>query len=220
VIDAQGTGFAQCPPTRDQDAVNPIATVVAIAERAATRYWRPDDTASEMTMDDSDVAAQSSSPRENETDAELAGSFERGALPLLASLYRGGALALTGDRSEAQDLPQETMTNAYISICRAGHRQLRECPTDTTTGRPPPGVHEGACRRTRRLHPRLHDDRLRSRGEVMAAVQMTILAGPALYTAARCHSDASDDGRRSWRAVLECAQPNHGPTTPRLKVAL
>jgi RNA polymerase sigma-70 factor, ECF subfamily len=116
-----------------------------------------------MTMDDSDVVAQSCSPRENESDAELAARFQREALPLLDSLYRG-ALALTGDPTEAEDLLQETMinaygqlgslpestsmraslyrvlTNAYISICRAGHRQLAECPTDTTTDRPPPAV--------------------------------------------------------------------------------
>jgi RNA polymerase sigma-70 factor (ECF subfamily) len=62
-------------------------------------------------MDDSNVAARSSSPRESETDAELAARFQREALPLLDPLYRG-PLTLTGDRSEAQDLPQEAMMNA------------------------------------------------------------------------------------------------------------
>src|SRR6476660_9926980 len=119
-----------------------------------------------MTMADSDVPVQSSSPRRGESDAELAMCFEREALPLLDSLYRG-ALALTGDRSEAEDLLQETMmnayrefgifaespnlrtslyralTNAYISIWADGHRQLAECPTDTTTDRQPPA---GAAR--------------------------------------------------------------------------
>ena len=49
-----------------------------------------------MTMVDSDVPAQSSSPRGGESDAELAKWFEREALALLDALYRG-ALALTGD---------------------------------------------------------------------------------------------------------------------------
>jgi RNA polymerase sigma-70 factor (ECF subfamily) len=102
-----------------------------------------------MTMDDSDVPAQSSSPRGARSDAELATRFEREAFPLLDPLYRG-ALALTGDRSEAEDLLQETMmnayrefgmfagspnlsaslyralTNAYISIWPDGHRQLAD----------------------------------------------------------------------------------------------
>ena len=114
-------------------------------------------------MDDSDVPAQSSSPRGVGSDAELATRFEREALPLLDPLYRG-ALALTGDRSEAEDLLQETMmnayrefgifaespnlrtslyralTNAYISIWPDGHRQLAERPTDTTTDRQPPAA--------------------------------------------------------------------------------
>ena len=114
-------------------------------------------------MDDSEVPAQSSSPRGVGSDAELAARFEREALPLLDPLYRG-ALALTGDRSEAEDLLQETMmnayrefgifaespnlrtslyralTNAYISIWPDGHRQLAECPTDTTTDRQPPAA--------------------------------------------------------------------------------
>src|ERR1700754_2283371 len=102
-----------------------------------------------MAMDDPDVPAQLSSPRESETDAELTVCFEREALPLLDPLYRG-ALWLTGDRSEAEDLLQETMmnayrrfgslpestnlrtllyralTNAYSSSCRTRHRQPAE----------------------------------------------------------------------------------------------
>jgi len=104
-----------------------------------------------------------SSPRESETDAELTVRFEREALPLLDPLYRG-ALWLTGDRSEAEDLVQETMmnayrqfgslpestklrtslyralTNAYSSSCRTRHRQLAECPTYTPTDRQPPAA--------------------------------------------------------------------------------
>jgi RNA polymerase sigma-70 factor, ECF subfamily len=102
-----------------------------------------------MTMDDSDLPAQSSSPRGVGSDAELATRFEREALPLLDPLYRG-ALVLTGDRSEAEDLLQKTMmkayrefgmfaggpnlraslyralTNAYISMWPDGRRQLAD----------------------------------------------------------------------------------------------
>jgi RNA polymerase sigma-70 factor, ECF subfamily len=114
-------------------------------------------------MGDSDVPAQSTTPRGSESDAELAMCFEREALPLLDPLYRG-ALALSGDRLEAEDLLEETMmnahsqfgsfpestnlraslyrllTNAYIGSLRARHRKLAECPTDTTTGRQPPAA--------------------------------------------------------------------------------
>jgi RNA polymerase sigma-70 factor (ECF subfamily) len=108
-----------------------------------------------MTMVDSDVPVQSSSQRGGESDAELAMCFEREALPLLDALYRG-ALALTGDRVEAEDLLEETMmnahrqfgsspestylrtslyrllTNAYIGSPRARHRRLAEGLNDTT----------------------------------------------------------------------------------------
>jgi RNA polymerase sigma-70 factor (ECF subfamily) len=106
-------------------------------------------------MDDSDLRAQSSSPRVSESDAELAARFERKVLVLLDPLYRG-ALTLTGDRLEAEDLLQETMINAYrefgsfpegtspttwlyralisgyVSRCRSRHRRPAECPNTTT----------------------------------------------------------------------------------------
>ena len=63
-------------------------------------------------MDDSDVPAQASSRRESRTDAELTARFEREALPLLDSLYRG-ALALAGDQLEAEDLLEATMMNVH-----------------------------------------------------------------------------------------------------------
>jgi RNA polymerase sigma-70 factor (ECF subfamily) len=109
-------------------------------------------------MDDSDLRAQSSSPRGSESDAELAMRFEREALPLLDSLYRG-ALVLAGNRLEAEDLLEETMlnahrqfgsfpeninvraslyqllTNTYIGSLRARHRQLAEGLNDATIDR-------------------------------------------------------------------------------------
>jgi RNA polymerase sigma-70 factor (ECF subfamily) len=106
-------------------------------------------------MDESDLRAQSSSPRVSESDAELGARFERQALVLLDPLYRG-ALALTGDRIQAEDLLQATMMNAYrefgsipegtslttwlyraligayVSSCRGRHRWPAECPNTTT----------------------------------------------------------------------------------------
>jgi RNA polymerase sigma-70 factor, ECF subfamily len=106
-------------------------------------------------MDESDLRAQSSSPRVSESDAELAARFERQALVLLDPLYRG-ALALTGDRLEAEGLLQETMMNAYrefgsfregtslttwlyralisayVSNYGSRHRWPAECPNTTT----------------------------------------------------------------------------------------
>jgi RNA polymerase sigma-70 factor (ECF subfamily) len=47
-----------------------------------------------------------------ESDAELTARFERDAIPLLDVLY-GGALRLTRNRTDAEDLVQETMLRAY-----------------------------------------------------------------------------------------------------------
>jgi RNA polymerase sigma-70 factor (ECF subfamily) len=124
----------------------------------SSEYCWPDATATEMPMEGRDVPAGSSSSRKCKTDAELTTRFEREALPLLDPLYRG-ALVLTGDRSEAEDLLEGTMmnayrrfgllpastnlrtslyralTNAYISSCGTGHR-----PPDTTNGRQLPAA--------------------------------------------------------------------------------
>jgi RNA polymerase sigma-70 factor (ECF subfamily) len=109
-------------------------------------------------MDESDLRDQSSSPRVSESDAELAERFDRTALVLLDPLYRG-ALALTGDRLEAEDLLQEAMMNAYrefrsfpegtslttwlyrtligtyVSSCHRRHRWPAACPNTTTIDR-------------------------------------------------------------------------------------
>jgi RNA polymerase sigma-70 factor (ECF subfamily) len=55
-----------------------------------------------------------------ESDAELTARFERDALPLLDQLYVG-ALRMTRNPAEAEDLLQETMVKAY-----AGFRSFRE----------------------------------------------------------------------------------------------
>jgi RNA polymerase sigma-70 factor, ECF subfamily len=57
-------------------------------------------------------------PRD-ETDEELTARFERDAIPLLDQLY-GGALRMTRNPADAEDLLQETMVKAY-----AGFRSFR-----------------------------------------------------------------------------------------------
>jgi RNA polymerase sigma-70 factor, ECF subfamily len=59
-------------------------------------------------------------PPHVETDAELTARFERDAIPLLDQLY-GGALRMTRNPADAEDLLQETMVKAY-----AGFRSFRE----------------------------------------------------------------------------------------------
>ena len=53
-------------------------------------------------------------------DAQLTARFERDAIPLLDQLY-GGALRMTRNPADAEDLLQETMVKAY-----AGFRSFRE----------------------------------------------------------------------------------------------
>jgi RNA polymerase sigma-70 factor (ECF subfamily) len=55
-----------------------------------------------------------------ETDAELTARFERDAIPLIDQLY-GGALRMTRNPADAEDLLQETMVKAY-----AGFRSFKE----------------------------------------------------------------------------------------------
>jgi RNA polymerase sigma-70 factor (ECF subfamily) len=68
-----------------------------------------------------DAAPETSAPvRAEESDAELTARFERDAIPLLDQLY-GGALRMTRNPADAEDLLQETMVKAY-----AGFRSFRE----------------------------------------------------------------------------------------------
>lgn len=95
-------------------------------------------------------------PAREETDAELTARFERDAIPLLDQLY-GGALRMTRNPADAEDLLQETMvkaysgfrsfregtnlkawlyrilTNTYINSYRKKQRQPSEYPTDEIT---------------------------------------------------------------------------------------
>ncbi|QRY61418.1 sigma-70 family RNA polymerase sigma factor [Gordonia sp. PDNC005] len=91
-----------------------------------------------------------------ETQAELTERFERDALPLLDQLY-GGALRMTRNPADAEDLVQETfvkafsafssfregtnlkawmyriLTNTYINSYRKKQRQPAQYPTDEIT---------------------------------------------------------------------------------------
>ena len=55
-----------------------------------------------------------------QSDAELTARFQRDALPLLDQLY-GGALRMTRNPADAEDLLQETMVKAYV-----GFRSFRD----------------------------------------------------------------------------------------------
>src|SRR5690349_716240 len=71
-------------------------------------------------MTDVDRVEPETPPEREETDAELTARFERDAIPLLDQLY-GGALRMTRNPADAEDLLQETMVKAY-----AGFRSFRE----------------------------------------------------------------------------------------------
>src|ERR1700755_2156518 len=104
-----------------------------------------------------DTTPEASAPvRAEESDAELTARFERDAIPLLDQLY-GGALRMTRNPADAEDLLQETMvkayagfrsfragtnlkawlyrilTNTYINSYRKRQRQPAEYPTDEIT---------------------------------------------------------------------------------------
>ncbi len=116
-----------------------------------------------IAMTDVDGAGNASSdgaattdPARIETDAELTARFERDAIPLLDQLY-GGALRMTRNPADAEDLLQETMvkaysgfrsfkegtnlkawlyrilTNTYINSYRKRQRQPAEYPTEEIT---------------------------------------------------------------------------------------
>ena len=94
--------------------------------------------------------------RSSQTDPELSARFERDAMPLLDRLY-SGALRMTRNRMDAEDLLQETMlkgyagfhsfqtgtnlkawlfrimTNTWISSYRRSQRMAEECLCDRLT---------------------------------------------------------------------------------------
>ena len=74
-----------------------------------------------VTDEKPSAAAEPSGPvRSEETDEQLTARFERDAIPMLDQLY-GGALRMTRNPADAEDLLQETMVKAY-----AGFRSFRD----------------------------------------------------------------------------------------------
>src|SRR3978361_318608 len=74
-----------------------------------------------IQMTDVDGSAPAEAPDEGlETAAELTARFDRHPIPLPARLT-GGALRMTRNPADAEDLLQETMVKAY-----AGFRSFRE----------------------------------------------------------------------------------------------
>jgi RNA polymerase sigma-70 factor, ECF subfamily len=73
-------------------------------------------TASEMA----EAREVSGLARTDETDEQVSARFQRDAIPLLDQLY-GGALRMTRNPADAEDLLQETMVKAY-----AGFRSFKE----------------------------------------------------------------------------------------------
>jgi RNA polymerase sigma-70 factor, ECF subfamily len=61
------------------------------------------------------VGADSNDVPAPETDAQLSARFERDAIPMLDQLY-GGALRMTRNPADAEDLLQETIIKAYIGF--------------------------------------------------------------------------------------------------------
>ena len=110
----------------------------------------------EATGTDEAIASGEGNVRTEEADAQLAERFEREALPLLDQLY-GGALRMTRNPADAEDLVQEAymkayqgfrsykpgtnlkawmyriLTNAYINNYRKAQRRPAEYATDDIT---------------------------------------------------------------------------------------
>ena len=89
-----------------------------VAEGTVLTKMADSDDAAEREM--AEIEEPSRPVRSDETDEELTARFERDAIPLLDQLY-GGALRLTRNPADAEDLLQETMVKAY-----AGFRSFRE----------------------------------------------------------------------------------------------
>ena len=112
VGEQQLAGYPKGPVLMD------LFTGIAIEGTALLTMAETDSaTESEAAVDPDDGGTRT---RSNETDAELTARFERDAIPLLDQLY-GGALRMTRNPADAEDLLQETMVKAY-----AGFRSFKE----------------------------------------------------------------------------------------------
>jgi RNA polymerase sigma-70 factor (ECF subfamily) len=108
----EGTVF---PTMTDIDGSVPDSAPAPVPDSAPAPV--PDSTPAPVP----DSAPETSAPeRAQESDTALTARFERDAIPLLDQLY-GGALRMTRNPADAEDLLQETMVKAY-----AGFRSFRE----------------------------------------------------------------------------------------------
>ena len=143
----EGTVF---PPMTDTDGS------ASDAARAGSDAARAGDAAPPSVPQPDSQPDSGTEAKHAETDAELTARFERDAIPLLDQLY-GGALRMTRNPADAEDLLQETMvkayagfrsfregtnlkawlyrilTNTYINIYRKKQRRPAEYPTDEIT---------------------------------------------------------------------------------------
>ncbi|MCV7383775.1 sigma-70 family RNA polymerase sigma factor [Mycolicibacter longobardus] len=95
----------------------PAAPVVSTATEGTAAIEMAD---AESATEAGTEAETKAPVRSDETDEQLTARFERDAIPMLDQLY-GGALRMTRNPADAEDLLQETMVKAY-----AGFRSFRE----------------------------------------------------------------------------------------------
>jgi RNA polymerase sigma-70 factor, ECF subfamily len=150
----QGTAKWSAPPSRIAKETLVLTACLERPVELADPFTR---VATEGTVSTQMTDVDGSTPAEpQETDAELTARFERDAIPMLDQLY-GGAIRMTRNPADAEDLLQETMvkaysgfrsfregtnlkawlyrilTNTYINSYRKKQRQPAEYPTDEIT---------------------------------------------------------------------------------------
>lgn len=98
-----------------------MSTAIGLLDRESSIVGIATEGTAAFTMADGEDATGIETPvRSDETDEQLTARFERDAIPMLDQLY-GGALRMTRNPADAEDLLQETMVKAY-----AGFRSFRE----------------------------------------------------------------------------------------------
>jgi RNA polymerase sigma-70 factor (TIGR02947 family) len=103
--------------------LRPLRAIVALQNRLAPASGMPALTLTEEHQE-TDVVLESAAPLDikshlapvpAETDAEVAARFVRDVIPLLDTLL-GGAMRMTRQRADAEDLVQETMVRAFAGF--------------------------------------------------------------------------------------------------------
>lgn len=107
---------SQLPPTAKPGGAATEGTVLI---EMADFENGPDAVTGSDHVETSEKPVEAPLDQAEETDEELTARFERDAIPLLDQLY-GGALRMTRNPADAEDLLQETMVKAY-----AGFRSFR-----------------------------------------------------------------------------------------------